>query len=171
MYKIIGADGREYGPVSAEQLRQWMAEGRVNAQTSALAEGSTQWLLLGQFPEFAGTAPTGTHAPLPPINPLQPSAHANNMAVTGFVMGLIGITVGLLCCGPLFDILGIIFSCIGLSQIGKNPKQTGKGLAIAGLVLSVFGLTASVGIGLLWGFRGIYGRHPMHFRQYWRGGL
>jgi hypothetical protein len=171
VYKIIGADGREYGPVSAEQLRQWMAEGRVNAQTSALAEGSTQWQLLGQFPEFASSAPTGMHASPPPINPPSSSAHANNMAVTGFVMGLIGITVGLLCCGPLFDILGIIFSCIGLSQIGKDPKQTGKGLAIAGLVLSILGLIASVGIGLLWGFRSIYGRHPMYFRQYWRGGL
>ena len=33
MYKIIGADGNEYGPITTEQLRQWLAEGRVNAQT------------------------------------------------------------------------------------------------------------------------------------------
>ena len=37
MYKIIGANQTEYGPVSAEQIRQWIAEGRVNAQTSAQA--------------------------------------------------------------------------------------------------------------------------------------
>ena len=40
MYKIIGIDGREYGPVSAGQLRQWIVEGRANAQTQALAPGA-----------------------------------------------------------------------------------------------------------------------------------
>lgn len=53
MYKIIGADGKEYGPVSAEQLRQWLNEGRVNQQTRVLAEGSTDWKALSDQPEFA----------------------------------------------------------------------------------------------------------------------
>ncbi len=59
MYKIIGADGREYGPVSAEQLRQWIREGRTNAQTKAQAEGSAEWKPISAFPEFADlmTAP------------------------------------------------------------------------------------------------------------------
>jgi len=26
MYKIIGADQKEYGPVSADQLRQWLGQ-------------------------------------------------------------------------------------------------------------------------------------------------
>ena len=30
MYKIIGADQKEYGPVSIEQLRLWITEGRVD---------------------------------------------------------------------------------------------------------------------------------------------
>ena len=41
MYKIIGADGKEYGPITSEQLRQWMAEGRANLQTRVLPEGAT----------------------------------------------------------------------------------------------------------------------------------
>jgi hypothetical protein len=53
MYKIIGADQREYGPVTAEQLRQWIAEGRMNGQTLAQAEGATEWKPLSAFPEFA----------------------------------------------------------------------------------------------------------------------
>jgi uncharacterized membrane protein len=56
MYKIIGADGNEYGPVTADQLRQWIAEGRANAQTKVQAEGSTDWKPLMDFPEFAGTS-------------------------------------------------------------------------------------------------------------------
>ncbi len=63
MYKIIGADGRVYGPVSAEQLRQWMAEGRASFQTRVQKEGGTEWVLLGSLPEFADAS---TVAP-PPI--------------------------------------------------------------------------------------------------------
>jgi uncharacterized membrane protein len=55
MYKIIGADQKEYGPISTEQIRQWIAEGRVNAQTQACAEGTQDWRPLGMFPDFAFT--------------------------------------------------------------------------------------------------------------------
>lgn len=53
MYKIIGADGKEYGPVTTEQLRQWIREGRANAQTKVQAEGSTEWKPISAFPELA----------------------------------------------------------------------------------------------------------------------
>jgi hypothetical protein len=54
MYRIIGGDQKEYGPVSAEQLRTWISEGRVNAQAQACAEGTSEWKPLSAFPEFAG---------------------------------------------------------------------------------------------------------------------
>ncbi|MCC6823676.1 MAG: DUF4339 domain-containing protein [Verrucomicrobiota bacterium] len=63
MYKIIGADGREYGPVSADQLRQWITEGRVNADTQMRREGDVAWMPLGTMPEF--TPATGIPANLP----------------------------------------------------------------------------------------------------------
>jgi hypothetical protein len=50
MYKIIGADLKEYGPVSAEQLRQWMAEGRVNGQTKVQAADATEWKAMADLP-------------------------------------------------------------------------------------------------------------------------
>ena len=49
MYKIIGADGKEYGPITSEQLRQWMAEGRANLQTRVLPEGATEWRSIGEL--------------------------------------------------------------------------------------------------------------------------
>jgi uncharacterized membrane protein len=78
MYKIIGGDQKEYGPVSADQIRQWIAEGRANAQTQVQAEGSANWQPLSTFPEFADVlaaqastkpltvAETGTLTTLPP---------------------------------------------------------------------------------------------------------
>src|SRR4051812_34825577 len=56
MYKIIGADQKEYGPISGDQIRQWIAEGRVNGQTQVCAEGTQDWKPLSAFPEFGFTA-------------------------------------------------------------------------------------------------------------------
>ncbi|MBM3831914.1 MAG: DUF4339 domain-containing protein [Verrucomicrobia bacterium] len=53
MYKLIGGDQREYGPISAEQIRQWIAEGRANGASQAQGEGMTDWKSLSSFPEFA----------------------------------------------------------------------------------------------------------------------
>jgi hypothetical protein len=58
MYKIIGADQKQYGPISGDQIRQWISEGRVNGQTVACAEGSEDWKPLALFPEFGFTAAT-----------------------------------------------------------------------------------------------------------------
>jgi len=57
MYKIIGGDQKEYGPETAEQIRQWIAEGRANGQTLAKAEGSAEWKPLSAHLEFAGLFP------------------------------------------------------------------------------------------------------------------
>src|ERR1039458_4250886 len=53
MYKIIGADQKEYGPVTADQIHAWITEGRVNGQTSIWVEDATEWKPLSTFPEFA----------------------------------------------------------------------------------------------------------------------
>ena len=53
MYRIIGTDQNEYGPVSTDHIRQWLAQGRVNRQTRIKPEGATDWRTLGELPEFA----------------------------------------------------------------------------------------------------------------------
>src|ERR1043166_967878 len=53
MYKIIGTDGQQYGPITAEQLRRWFAERRVNAQTPVQPEGAQEWRGVATLPEFA----------------------------------------------------------------------------------------------------------------------
>ena len=142
MYKIIGADGKEYGPIGADQLRQWIAEGRANAQTQIFAEGGTDWRPLVAFPEFAALlagVPAGAPAPAP--IQIMPARKTNPMAVAGMIMGIISITIGCCCYGFPFNLLGIIFSLIGLSQIKRDPQnQQGRGMAIAGLVLSILSI-------------------------------
>src|SRR5258707_3967087 len=80
MYKIIGGDQKEYGPATADELRHWMAEGRLSGQSLIQAEGSAEWKSLSTFAEFADAfrAQT-THVPAagetaPPISPAAWSA-------------------------------------------------------------------------------------------------
>lgn len=67
MYKIIGADKKEYGPVSADQLCEWIQQGRVSAQTLAQAEGQTDWRPVIAFPEFAEALATKLPSSPPPF--------------------------------------------------------------------------------------------------------
>jgi len=57
MYTIIGGDGKEYGPVTAAQVRTWIAGGRANLQTRIRAEGSDEWRTAADFPEITATGP------------------------------------------------------------------------------------------------------------------
>jgi hypothetical protein len=65
MYKIIGADRKEYGPATHDQIRNWIAEHRINAQTQVRAEGDPEWRPLSAFPEFADALGLGSPAPEP----------------------------------------------------------------------------------------------------------
>jgi Domain of unknown function (DUF4190)/GYF domain 2 len=155
MYRIIGADGREYGPVTADQLRGWIAEGRVNAQTRALVEGAALWKPLVEYLEFAPLL-ARMAPPLPVLGPISitPTPRTNSMAIAGLVMGILSIMCGCCCYGLPFNVLGIVFSLVALAQINQDPvSQQGRPLAIAGLALSVVsillaGLTLALGMAM-----------------------
>ena len=80
MYKIIGADKKEYGPVDAETLRQWITQGRVNAQTLIRPETGGEWQPLSAFPELADI-------PSAPENPPTLSAPTSSTGVAPEVLG------------------------------------------------------------------------------------
>ena len=66
MYKIKGGDGLEYGPLTAEQIGTWYAEGRLNMQTPVLADETTEWVSLANVSELAALA----GAVAPPVAPV-----------------------------------------------------------------------------------------------------
>lgn len=53
LFTIIGGDRKEYGPVDASQVRQWILEGRADRQTMVRKEGEEAWQPLGSMPEYA----------------------------------------------------------------------------------------------------------------------
>jgi hypothetical protein len=136
MYKIIGADGKEYGPVTLDQLRQWIAEGRANAQTKIRPEGATDFKPASELPELAGlfAAAQGALRPSPSIiAPLIPSEPEKALAVTSLVLGVLSFLCFL---GPLTGIPAIICGHIARSRSKRLPSQYGgAGMALGGLTL------------------------------------
>jgi len=152
MYRIVGADQREYGPVSEDQVRQWIAEGRANASTIARFEEQA-WKPLSTFPEFsqdlAQAPPVATQleqtAVLTSASGTPNAAPRNNScAVAGLVSSCVAI-VPCCCCSPLFAVTGLVLSAIGWAQINQDPNRwTGKGVAIAGVAVALVGLVIYV---------------------------
>lgn len=97
-------------------------------------------------------------APSPPQPPPYPTM--NGFAIASFVLGI----VWLMGVGSL---LAVIFGFIGKSQVdASGGRETGQGLAIAGIVLGFVGLGIMLTMGGLWGFDFWDGDGGMH-----RGGM
>jgi TM2 domain-containing membrane protein YozV len=128
MYKIIGADGREYGPVTQDQLRQWITEGRANAQTLVQAENSPDWKALANFQELMPAA-------VPPLVPAL-AARRPTGADKKIAAGICGILLGHL--GIHKFILG--YSSEGVTMLLITVLTCGLG----GLVMWVIGLVEGI---------------------------
>lgn len=170
MYKVLGIDRKEYGPVSAEVVRRWVRERRAHAGTLACAEGTDQWKPLAQFPEFAdlwpalpspspGTQTAGQAAPGQPVaepEPMRvppvlagrpspgrpPAAPVSGLAVAALVCGLLGF-----CTAGVTALLGLVLGLAGLRKIRRSQGGlTGRGFAITGLGFSAAALVVWLAI-------------------------
>ncbi|HEX5221120.1 MAG TPA: DUF4190 domain-containing protein [Verrucomicrobiae bacterium] len=129
MYKIIGGDGKEYGPITANQLRQWISQGRADAGTRVRLEAGTEWQTLGSIPEFADAlAQPPTLPNLPAATP--PPPKTSGLAIASLVLGLLGF------CG-LTALIGLILGIIALVRINQSEgRLKGQALAIVGVIVS-----------------------------------
>lgn len=132
MYYIQGADQKEYGPVSADQLRQWITENRLNRFSPARADGDSLWKTLGDFPEFAdvlGALPAAP-ASASSTEPSQPSQNSGFRTSTPGIsesvidqklkIPAIGIiTTGAL--GGLLSLYGVIATLLGSNKNAEIP--------------------------------------------------
>ena len=159
MYKIIGADQKEYGPITADQVRQWMAEGRANGQTQARLDDGP-WKPLSTFPEFAQTP--GASPAAPPLQGgltagmggmggtresalQQVSGPAIGLLVTA-ILGLMGAVAGL-----AMNILGIGFSAAGMSG---NPEAE-RWVHLFGGTLGILGNIVAILVGVFLLYAGL----------------
>jgi hypothetical protein len=124
-YHFIGGDGKTYGPYSQEQMQQFMAENRVNAQTQVSADGGA-WQPAGQYPELASTggappvpanlgAPAAPGMPLPMVaNPAAAQAMVNGPAIFMMVLAITMI---------LLQLIGVVLNLAGGAIAADLPPE------------------------------------------------
>jgi hypothetical protein len=124
MYKIIGADQKEYGPVSAEELRAWIGQGRANGQTLVMVDNGP-WKPLSTYPEFADALrAAGASAPpsLSSSSLARPPASVGTQTVQ--VPGIFLIVAGAL--GAMANSLNLLSHVLGWAifqtQSSGNPE-------------------------------------------------
>jgi hypothetical protein len=65
-YKIIGGDGKEYGPVTLSQLTAWIAEGRIDSESRVMRNDQSHWASASTLPELGLMPGANPPAPAPP---------------------------------------------------------------------------------------------------------
>jgi TM2 domain-containing membrane protein YozV len=144
MYKIIGTDGQQYGPITAEQLRRWIAERRVNAQTPVQPEGAQEWRGLATLPEFAADLLQPVAPPIGLAPPAVPARASNKIpaGVCGILLGALGIHKfilgytgaglimllvsligGILTCGVASGVMHVIGLIEGIIYLTKTDEE------------------------------------------------
>ena len=133
MYKIVGADGKEYGPVTLEQLQQWAGQGRLSATTQVQNAATGEWRAAADCPEISGFL--AVRVPTPGAIGALPATggEKKGLAIASFVLGLGSFVF---CLSVLGGIPAIILGHIAHARARRSPAEYGgAGFAVAGLVL------------------------------------
>jgi TM2 domain-containing membrane protein YozV len=141
MFNIIGADGKQYGPVTPDQIRQWIREGRVNRATLAQPVGAAEWKALAVLPEFIdvfGGSPPPQMAP----PPASVSSRANNKVAAGI-------------CGILLGTWGVHKFILGYTSAGVLMLGISVALLVLGIVTCGITLPLLAGVHIIGIIEGI----------------
>ncbi len=139
MFTILGADGKEYGPVTAARISEWISGGRANLATKAKRVDEAGWRTLGEFPEFnsapaAAVAPTAAPAFTPVAAPdtagLLPAGRWSRLGAH-LLDGLIG-------CGAALPGFGLLI----MAGIFSHPDEPNPALLVAGIAVLGLALIA-----------------------------
>jgi hypothetical protein len=135
MYRIIGTDEKEYGPVSAEQLRHWLDEGRLSRRTPVKTDGGAEWKSLDALPEFRASLGEG-----PPVISRQSAGgtlnkiipYRNGMALAAYYLAIFSLIPFV---GIVLGLAGFVLGILGLKAARANPAVGGKVHAWIGIVV------------------------------------
>jgi hypothetical protein len=99
----------------------------------------------------AWESPSSPVPPAPVWRPPPPPAYAvapnKSLGIASMVLGIISITIGWMCFGPIPAIAAIILGSVSLSQIKKNPERvTGKQFAWVGVITGSLALVMFAGV-------------------------
>ncbi|MED5381224.1 MAG: GYF domain-containing protein, partial [Verrucomicrobiota bacterium] len=158
-FKANDKNGTEYGPLDAEQIREWVREKRMDDHSLVRKSPDEEWRPLGQVPDWQASATPAVTLPegMPPAARSGPPGKLQAIAIMTLVGGIIGVLVGLLygcyfgvltiatfgfgVVFMLFPIYSLIFGIMavtkGSQMLGSNPLpafRSAKSIAIMQII-------------------------------------
>ena len=153
-YYFKSEDGNEYGPITAEEISDWQAQGRMNSESLVRHSNSRDWMPLSNYPELASdfapkpTSVDSSESPPPQKAPEVPpqQAYAHYEEHRGTMILVFGI-LGIACCFP-FGIAAWVMGNADMQKINAGIMDPdGKGTTNAGKICGIISVAlASLGI-------------------------
>jgi hypothetical protein len=187
-YRIVGSDGKEYGPVTLEQLQAWSKEGRVTPTTQVARSDVNAWLPASNYSELGlaggagGTAAASVVQAPPATGVPDELAEMHKRVRSGgswfyWVAGLSLINSFAALSGSNW---GFIFGLQITQEIDHFARETGGNAKAIAMVLDVLAAGVLVLFGVfackrhVWAFitgMVLYGADALLtvFAQYWLG--
>ncbi|HVT11846.1 MAG TPA: DUF4339 domain-containing protein [Fimbriimonadaceae bacterium] len=146
-YLVTAADGKEYGPVTFEELRQWVLQDRVRHDTPVKNFHTGQAIAAGAIPGLFSSVPpppaAGTDWSQPPA---PPAAYPRNYSPSGYAPRMTddgkGVLIGVIARCALGILLFFLLHGIGLIVSGYavvyaiQSKANGHKFGIASLIIA-----------------------------------
>ena len=158
-FKANDKNETEYGPLDAEQIREWVREKRMDDHSLVRKSPDEEWRPLGQVPDWQASATPAVTLPegMPPAARSGPPGKLQAIAIMTLVGGIIGVLVGLLygcyfgvltiatfgfgVVFMLFPIYALIFGIMAITKgsqmLGSNPLpafRSAKSIAIMQII-------------------------------------
>lgn len=121
-FKIVGGDGREYGPIDLAALQQWTREGRLRADTRVWDSRNGAWQTAAQVPELAAVIGAAAPPPaavsvevLPPLPPAGQPAPSDAVATPSIFMMVVG------CVSLALALVSAALNMLGTRIAGLQP--------------------------------------------------
>jgi len=150
-YRLIGDDGREYGPVSLEELSQWAHQGRISRMTLILRSDTGRWAHAAAYAELDGllvdqtvkaepapaaqaddsafSSTSSTDSVREPDRNAYPAFSERGRGSTILAMGLVSIlSATLFSCLCLGMVLGPVFGIIAWTMGAVDLRKINAGL-------------------------------------------
>ncbi|MDD9866481.1 MAG: DUF4339 domain-containing protein [Verrucomicrobiales bacterium] len=173
-YYFKSEDGNEYGPITAEEISDWQAQGRMNSESLVRYTNSREWLPLSSFDELAAAPPPAPAQKSEPESEPEPapkpapspspfaSGQSSNHSQPDFVeshrgglilgLGIGGLVLSIACCCTLPLPIGLLIAipawAMGSSDMRKmnagKMDPTGKGNTKGGLICGIIGTIISL---------------------------
>jgi hypothetical protein len=153
-WQVKSADGLVYGPVSKEELDGWRDAGRISHRSQLLPIGGAQWLWATDvYPELTPAAPmtpvsqVADTAPAAPVNAALSSYYARGIQPHRGALVLALAIVGIFTFCAVPSLIGVILGLYDLRLMKREIMDpAGRGLTIAGIVLSLGFIVLSIGV-------------------------